>query len=123
MSPSHFFFAITSIKPDGKHFFLGDWDNCVSGSPAVFEDEFLIMTKPNHYHVINFNKAISLNELIKEQTVRNCDPSFIRATKAYGFAQLTLHGKILKEGKTPFYPIRLCHYNDCRKKSSMQNFI
>ena len=111
------FFAITSVRPDGTHFFVGDWDNCIYGSPVTAKTEFLIETSPNHYHVIDFGQSSSLESLIKEQTLRGCDPSFIRATKAYGFSQLTIHGKIIKRGKMPCFPLRIVLYNDSRQKS------
>jgi len=105
-------FAITSLKPDGQHWFLGDFDMDVPMRLKAIVDprSWIIQSSKGNYHVICFAVSLSLGELLHLQRLWGCDPAFIRTTQKHGFAQLTLHGKIIKEGDIPKERIMLVKY-------------
>lgn len=107
------FFAITSLRPDygvspeGKHFFIGDYDGRKPGLSTL--GAWVVLTSPNSYHVLNFKLNITLDELIGLQRLSGCDPSFIRATESHRFAQVSLEGLLLQKGIQPYFRLRFVY--------------
>lgn len=102
------FFALTSLRPDGTHFYLGDYD---SYNPHVDPSGncWKILTSPNSYHVINFRLELTLRELLAIQKNDRCDPLFIRATRKNKFAQVSIDGLVIKTGERPTVPLRFIY--------------
>jgi len=104
--------AITSIIPKTnpqRHYFLGDLDDC-DEPPKVEPEEWLVETRPRHYHVFNYSRNLDILQLLGELIARKADTGFIMTTKKHGFAMLQPHGKILQRGVLPENKIWLCKY-------------
>lgn len=100
-----YFFALSSYRPDGKHFFMADYDNKVVIPRRA---EFMYETQPHHYHIIDFTARLTLAQLVYRLKLFGADAGFIRWVEKNGYAQLRISNDftMIQEGIYPTYRLR-----------------